>query len=651
MPRRPHTFFRPVCFAALLIAVAGPIRAIDWIAPTPEELATTASTIDPDAGAEILYRVKQIDDSGSRGATEEYIRIKVYNEKGVRELAKIDVPYDHKNERIRSIEARAIKPDGTIITIDKKDFYDREVIKYGNLRVRVRSFSFPLLEPGMIVEYKSRRRAKDNIIALKLDFMSEMPTRRVLFRIRPQPLPPGFRTMGFFRHCGEQKLQHGKDGFAYIEMADLKAAGTEPYMPPVEDVQPWMVFYPTYGRTMSYWAHVSRGLSEIAAEATKKPVKLVTETAAAITKGLGMPADQLAAINDYCREQIKNTDYDTQSGDDAPKKRGKGPRKPADVIKSKSGDTIEIQTLFIALATTLGLEARSALCARRTNGMFIKDMPSLWQLPDLLVAAHYMDQWHYYDPARRDVPTGMLRWYNEKQMALVTQARGFRWMVTPSSPVEKSPVKRTARLRLDAEGALEGEVRIELSGHPACDARERFESETQNKVEEIIRESVQARFPNAELSKAGIFNIDDASKPFVIAYNVRVPAYAERAGQRLFFQPGFFTKGQDARFTAESRAYDVCFNYPTLDEDHVVIALPDGYKLEEAAAPRAVDRTKWGRYSIEIAHNRTRHTIIYKRIFEFLPVRMSAEKYPEVKKIFDFVHLQDSHTLTIRAGE
>ncbi|MDF9832983.1 hypothetical protein M2103_001200 [Ereboglobus sp. PH5-5] len=90
---------------------------------------------------------------------------------------------------------------------------------------------------------------------------------------------------------------------------------------------------------------------------------------------------------------------------------------------------------------------------------------------------------------------------------------------------------------------------------------------------------------------------------------------------------------------------------PSLDEDDVVIALPAGYKIEEGSSPKVVDRTKWGRYSIEIAHNRTKNTIIYNRIFEFLPVHMPAAKYSDVKRIFDFVHLQDSHTLTIRAGE
>jgi hypothetical protein len=637
-----------------LLAVIGalfclPARALDWLPVTDEDRDATASTIDPEAGAEILHRVRQIDDSRSHGITEEYIRIKVYNEKGVRQLSKIDVPYDNKNERIRSIEARVIKPDGTIINVDKKDFYDREIIKYGNLRLRVRSFSFPLIEPGVIVEYKWRRTSRDNIFMLKLDFMDDLPSRRVLFRIKAHDLGPGTATMGHFYLCGEQKIAQGKDGFSFIELRDLKASTVEPFMPPVSSVQPWMAFYPTFGSASLYWSFVSHGFSAIVTEKTKKDSKLVRETAAKITQGLAMPGERIAAINDYCRTQIKNTDHDTTPGADESRERSRKLRGPDDVIKNKSGGTLEVGVLFIALAKSLGIEARLALCARRSNGPFLMGMPSVGLLPDLLIASHYMEEWHFFDPSRREVDTGMLRWENEQQNAFVVLGRGYRWIITPKSPVEKSATKRTAKLQLDNEGTLTGNVHIEYSGHAAVDARERFQTEMQSRLEEKVRELVQARLPGAEVDNVTVSRREDFMKPFVLGYSVRVAGYAERAGQRLFIQPGFFTKGQPPLFSATTRAYDVCFNYATLAEDDVSIKMPPGYNIEQGSAPATVNRVSWGRHDIQISHSRKRGEIYYKRFFEFLPVQIAAEKYPEVKNTFDLTHLRDSHTLTLRS--
>jgi hypothetical protein len=43
----------------------------------------------------------------------------------------------------------------------------------------------------------------------------------------------------------------------------------------------------------------------------------------------------------------------------------------------------------------------------------------------------------------------------------------------------------------------------------------------------------------AELSDIRIENVTDPVKPFVYAYHVRVPGYAQRTGKRLFLQPAF----------------------------------------------------------------------------------------------------------------
>jgi len=80
----------PAVLAA--IAFASPAHAVTWLPVTAEDRAATASKIDPDAGAEILYRMKQYD-NGEMGAgeTSEYVRIKVFNEKGVRRASKVEI--------------------------------------------------------------------------------------------------------------------------------------------------------------------------------------------------------------------------------------------------------------------------------------------------------------------------------------------------------------------------------------------------------------------------------------------------------------------------------------------------------------------------------------------------------------------------------
>ena len=164
-----HALARALAFVALAAFATGlsapSLRAkMAWQPISDEERAATASTIQPDVGAEVLYRYKQVDDSKVGSAnTNEYWRIKVYNENGLKALSKIEITYDPKAEAIKDLAARVIKPDGSSTELGKKAFFDRESAKVGKQRERVISFSFPGLAPGVIVEYQFRRASTTTI--------------------------------------------------------------------------------------------------------------------------------------------------------------------------------------------------------------------------------------------------------------------------------------------------------------------------------------------------------------------------------------------------------------------------------------------------------------------------------------------------------
>ena len=54
---------------------------------------------------------------------------------------------------------------------------------------------------------------------------------------------------------------------------------------------------------------------------------------------------------------------------------------------------------------------------------------------------------------------------------------------------------------------------------------------------------IKAQMSTAELSDIRIENVTDPVKPFIYAFHVKVPGYAQRTGKRLFLQPAFFQRG------------------------------------------------------------------------------------------------------------
>lgn len=641
-----------VSLAALLVAMPSAC-ALEWIAPTAEELSATASTIDPEADAEILYRLKQIDDSEYIApATDEYIRTKIFNEKGVRQFGKIVIEWA-LDERLVELDARVVKPDGKIINVDKKAFYDRDTIKSDEIKVRTRSFSFPQLAPGDIIEYKWCITAGTNVVAARFFFLSSMPTRRVIFRMKPPPLVETLQMKAFFYKCAEEKVQLGEDKYHLVEMKNLPAFVGEPYMEPEQDVQPWVMFYAMERgqKPVEFWESVAKAARARVERYAKKPSKLVKATAATIAANASTLEEKITRINDYCRTHIVNYQVYNPSGglDDTIKE--KYDRSPDELIKTKLGNNEDIPVLFVALARAMGIDAHVVLCSNRRDGIFKMALPIPYYLNEIFIAVKIDDKWRMYDPAHNMVTTGMLRWRNEGVPAMIVTPKSSEWAMTAQTPAAKSVTKRTAALRLNDEGTLLGDVRIEYSGHAEIEARHDFHNETQQKIGEIVRERIKARMPNAELADINVANADNVLKPLVLTYSITVPGYAESTGQRFFVQPCFFEKGASARFVENERKHNIFFRYGMSTTDDITIQLPSHFRIEEGSAPPALPSGKWGGYENSIAMNKSNNSILYKRNFVFRPLLVPAEAYKGVKAIFDTVHAHDSHTLTFKTGD
>lgn len=636
----------------LALAFAPIAKAIDWQPLAPEDLAATASTIDHDAGAEILYRYLEIDDSFNDSdpgsSSHEYIRIKIYNDKGVRSLDKIDIPCTELSS-IRRLMARVIKPGGGIIEVNKDAFHRRDIVKKGDRKVQVISFSFPSIEPGDIVEYKWDTNSEDNIYALMLRPLREMPTRKVCFRVKPF-LVSGLAFDVFFYQCQQQRFKLGPDDFHSIELHDLPAFKEEPWMPPEDEVQPWILFYPmrVEEKPGDFWLNTGKNAADDMASSTRRPPKEIKEAAARITAGAATVEERARLINNYCRSQILNTSrYIPKSGEVV---KPKSKPSPGYTLEKKQGRTIDIVTLYHALARAAGLDSRVARCGDRSDSFFRQNIRIASQLPAQIVAVKDGARWLFFDPASDCVPDGILRWYNEGVPVLVATRQAIEWLTTPLTPPDRTRLKRTARLRLNDEGTLMGELRLDYYGHYETQARIDFMNETPEKREEIVRERLQARIPGAEISRLEMPGINDPAAPVCIKYDIRIPNYGERVGARLFFQPGYFEKGNQPPLTAETRDHDIYFSYPWSVEDDVEIGVPAGFALEEASAPQSTPEANWGKHTVHIAFNKRTGTIIYKRAFAFLPLQFSKDNYAQVKRLFTALHLRDAHTLSLKSG-
>ncbi|MET0646728.1 MAG: DUF3857 domain-containing protein [Pyrinomonadaceae bacterium] len=666
---RPGASGALVCLLTLIFCA--PPRAFgrgdkDWKPVDPSEIALSAPTVEKDADAEALFWEVRVADEAEgyapRTVLRHYVRIKIYNERGRESQSKVDIlapKFGGREIKISDIAGRTIKPDGTIVELKKEDIFERTVVKSGGLKVKAKSFAMPGVEPGSIIEYRWREVRGDSLSQYdRLEFSRDIPVVQVKYYIKPISFPGWTYGMRAQTFNGENTpFQKEKDGFYSTTMSRIPAFREEPHMPPAYAVRPWMLVFYTEDHKLDaarFWKEYGKRVYE-SAKSEMKVNDDVKRKATELAGDAQTPEQKIARFFDFCRMQIKNLYDDSNGMTAAEREKAKENKSPADTLKRGVGTGRDINMLFAALASAAGFEARLANLGDRGDTFFDPSFPDDYFIRTYDIAVKVDGQWRFYDPASVYVPFGMLRWQEEGQQALLSDPKEPTFIMTPLSGPEMSLEKRTATFKLSEDGTLEGDVRIEYTGHLAADLKEYNDDDSPAEREETLRNRFKERLGGAELTEVKVENASDPAKPFVYSFHVRVPGYAQRTGKRLFLQPAFFQKGLGPIFPTTGRRHSVYFHYPWSEEDRVEITLPEGFALDNAEAPAPVSADTLSKYEPSAGVTQDGRTLVYKRKFYFgrgggSPSLYPPTTYPALKQYFDVVHKQEGHTIALKQG-
>jgi hypothetical protein len=637
---------------ALLIAPFGTIRSVsageDWRPVDAADLALKAAVVEPNADSEAIFWDVRVDDGGESDLVlSHYVRIKIFNDRGREKYSKIDIPYIN-GVKIKDIAARTIKSDGSIVELVKNDIIEKTVVKANGLKLRTKTFAFPGIEPGAIIEYKWKEvRSNTSAQNLRLQFQRDIPVQAVTYHLKPAG--SSFVDVRAFNMDKPQFVKE-KNGFQVATVKNMAAFREEPLMPPEDSVKSWAMVRYMNIFTLLLGYNMLGAQVYVFSQPYLKADKEIKQKTAEVTAGVDSAEDQIDKIFQFCRNNIKNTSDKTQgfTADDIEKL--KENKKSADTLKRGVGPAIDINLLFAAMVNAAGYDARIALLPDRGERLFDPDVVVPGALRPSAIAVRFGTTWKFFNPGLPYVAPGMLRWQEEGVDALVVD-KDQVWVKTPVTDAQKSKEKRIAKLHLDENGTMEGDVTIEYTGHLAVERRVTNEDDSPAQREENLKEMVKDRLSSAELTNIAIENDADPAKPFVYKYHVRIPEYAQKTGKRLFFQPGFFEKGISALFSAGKRTYPIYFHYPWSEQDDVTIQLPKGFALDNADRPAPINAGAVSKYDVQMGITNDQSTLVYKRNFFFGSPNLllfSVDKYDAIKQLFDEVSKADNHIITLK---
>ncbi len=655
----PPAFFRFVMLLAFLVLLTTPGSAQDWKPIDPAHVALKAPTIDKEADAEALFwEVRMQDEPDGYGSIQRvlnhYVRLKIFTERGVEQHGKVDIFY-YGNNLINNIAARTIKADGTIVELKKDAIFEREVVKLSGFKVKAKNFALPAVTPGCIVEYRWKE-SRPAGVYMRLQLQREYPIQQVKYYVRPASdvivdgAPAGMKSLTF--HGQTTPFVKEPNNFWSTTASNVPAFKEEARMPPEDQIRAWVLLYYSNKDKIvpaEYWKSVGKRRYEL----TKGMMKVnddVKKSAATIIGDASDPDQKLQRLLEFCRTKIKNINDDAEHLTADDRKKLKENKSPNDTLKNAYGNSTDIDMLFSALAIGAGFDVHAISLSDRSDIFFDPQTPDDYFLNFINVAVKVGDGWRVIDPSSKYVPYGMLRWEQEGIQGLVSDQKEPTFITTVLSPPEKSLSRRSAKLRLSEDGTLEGDVRVEYTGHAAVPRKEELDEKSANEREEWLRDSVKSRLAGAEISEIKIENVTDPFKPLIFSYKIKVPAYAERTGKRLFLQPAFFQKGVAPLFSTNTRKHAIYFNYPWSEDDSINIEMPAGYALDNAEAPASFPLGKIGDYKVRLAATQDAKTLIYERKFKFEGMLFPQNIYADLKRAFDMIHQEDNHAVTLKQG-
>jgi len=650
--RRPEARSVPLgTTLLLLLVVLWPVASSakdDWLPITPEELALKDNPASPGSSAMILYREMHTDDVKSFET--HYYRIKIFTEEG-KKYGDIQVHYWKGRGQVKDLKARVVQPNGTAVEFTGV-VYDKVVAKYRDVRYMAKTFTLPDVQVGGIIEYQYRLQFDSmRLYDTRWTIQRELAIRRARLSIRPYSggltslrwvmyhMPPG------------KKLEAQADDTYLLELENVPAFTEEKYMPPEDWLKMRIEFFYSSGLPLGpdfFWRRVVTEMNEGVDKFVDKRKELEREVAQVVLPG-DTPETKLRKL--YARaQQIENLSFQrAKSGEEEKREKRKDNKNVQDVLKNGYGSGFDINLLFLGLARAAGLEANLAFLSARSQYVFSPELFSAAQLNSNVVAVKLGNQTLFLDPATRFCPYNLLPWEESGVKGIRVAAEGDLYVKSPD-PVSAGAVEeRTAALRLDAEGNLEGSVQVVFAGQEALRRRLDALDEDDAGRKKMIEDEVKGWFPSAaQVDITRVTGWEGTEEPLTVEFTLHAPGFAVPTGRRLLLPLGIFQSQQQHPFQHAQRVHAIYFRHPYQEVDRVTIELPEGYRIESLPATRDKP-ADLGRYRIA-AQNQPGQVQV-ERLLVISGFYFEKAYYSLLRSFYDEVKKGDESQAVLTVGE
>jgi hypothetical protein len=610
---RIHAFLRNVL---LLLATASPALLLaQFQQPTNEELKMTADPKAPGAAA-VYLNIEEVTNDPMHYRSI-YTRIKVLQEKG-KDLATVEIPYEHSNYRVTDIKARTIHADGTVIPLAGKPedlLIAKTTTKDGDNKQFNRTvFTLPSVEVGSILEYRYEVRYDDNHYSSPYweiqrpyyvhkahyaftpfkAFLPGIQNQTSSFLIDEHGHPVNTLLWWTILPAGMQVISDVSGRYS-VDVTDIPSRPDEEWMPPIQNILYKVFFYyKSAFNARDFWIDEAKSWSKDVdhfAEPSNSIREAVAGVVAPSDSGLDKAKKLYKAV-----QALDNTDYSRKKGESELKQlKLKAAKRAEDTWTQKSGSSEDIALLYLAMLRAAGLSAYAYKVVDRERSVFDISYLTFDQLDDTLVVLNVDGKEIVLDPGEIMCPFQTVNWRHSGAGGITQAAKGPSVATSGLQNYSDNKTLRIGDVILDGHGTLTGNFHFVFTGQQALSWRQAAIRNDLDEVRKQYDHSLESVFPDGVEAHVDHFvGIDDPDANLVAVIKAKGSLGAVTSKRILL--PAFFfeTRGSHPFVAQEKRQQPVDMRYGDIITDQVTYHLPDGFTVEGAPPD---DKIAWPQHA------------------------------------------------------
>lgn len=411
----------------------------------------------------------------------------------------------------------------------------------------------------------------------------------------------------------------GKTRFEW-KVENLPAVKQEPYAPSAYEILPQLLLSPSvfkadgYTGSMASWKdfgqfqyELARGRDELSPALKAKVHELTAEAK--------NDAEKIAVLYRYLQENTRYVSIQLGIG-------GWQPFDAQYVEKNKYGDCKALSNFMKALLKEAGISSCPAIVYAGDSFYDISEDFATSAFNHVILYIPSEEAW--LECTSDDFPPNYLGNFTAGRKVLLVTEQGGKIASTPAL----SSAANTADNYTEIVVTQEGKAAIAMRSHLSGALHEWYRYMANNLPPEELNKKIQEQNPLPQSYFTQIQVQPLKETPVVrIEYAMEVPQFGSKAGKRLFLPLNPVNAFRDVPPANDKRIYPVEVRNGYVEQDTIVLHLPEGYSIESIPAENTTLTTAFGAYSSQII--RQEKTIRLIRRLEMNPIRLPAERYSE----------------------